>query len=249
MATFDALLDDYGEAAREKGALCTHRDPEGDNCSHQQRLTKAHDAVRGHVAAVVGVSRAAVEVIQDARAAAGLPKGASLTAAARLALAPRPQEGEAAALAREAVMEAIERTIREIDRQNKAKIPLEAQVIDYAAIQRTAIEKATKTLAARLASPLPPRDERRADDFTDVLVEVSGLIRAVAKGYEEGALFTAHDSAKRLYRMGYRKVAAPELDTCRRCGAENVVTSQAVCLACVGEPSSRSARPVSEPTP
>lgn len=71
------------------------------------------------------------------------------------------------------------------------------------------------------------------DDFIDVLLEVSGLIRDVARGHGEQELFTGHDSAKRLYRMGYRKVAEPELSTCRQCKTPDVVTSQAICIECL----------------
>lgn len=77
-------------------------------------------------------------------------------------------------------------------------------------------------------NPAPERD-----DFVDVLLEVSGLIRDVAKGYGEQELFTGHDSAKRLYRMGYRKVAAPELSECSQCKTPGVVTSQAICIDCL----------------
>lgn len=76
----DAVIWDFEEAVRQKAYFCTHRDPEGDDCSHQQALSKADRALREHIDALAGVGRAAIEVIQDARAAAGLAKGESLTA-------------------------------------------------------------------------------------------------------------------------------------------------------------------------
>jgi hypothetical protein len=215
----------------------------------------------------------------------------------RLASAPRPQEGEAAAQdeptddywqARyEGLLAKLQMTA------HRSPLNLAADVLDQQH-GMTGAARVIRFVADLLhnevdcASPLPPRDERpcsacngtgrlrdarpgemrdepdvraasprpgaeatREDDFTDVLLEVSGLIRAVAAGYEEGPVrFAAHDAAKRLYRMGYRKVAAPKLETCRRCGAEHVVTSQAVCLACVGQSAYPAPRPVrsEEPT-
>lgn len=89
----------------------------------------------------------------------------------------------------------------------------------------------------RLLSELAER-ETPADTFMPVTLELFAVVRACADGYGENMPYMGmHDAAKRLYRMGYRKVAAPELATCRRCSAESVVTAQSVCIECVGKPS------------
>lgn len=74
----DTVIELFAEAVQQKAFFCTHRDPEGDMCSHQEALAKADAALRAHIDALAGVGRAAIEVIQDARQAAGLPVGASL---------------------------------------------------------------------------------------------------------------------------------------------------------------------------
>lgn len=81
---------------------------------------------------------------------------------------------------------------------------------------------------ARLATAEADRVE--PDTFMDVLLEVSPLIQRCTEA--NGTWLGAHDAAKRLYRMGYRKVTAIELATCSKCGKEDVVTSQSICLDC-----------------
>jgi hypothetical protein len=76
--------------------------------------------------------------------------------------------------------------------------------------------------------PLTPEEKA----FVDMVVEIGALVRRVGKGYRESCGMTGHDAAKRLYRMGYRKVAEPELDRCTLCG-EMKVTSQAICIDCL----------------
>jgi hypothetical protein len=72
-----------------------------------------------------------------------------------------------------------------------------------------------------------------ACDLGEAVVEIGGLVRECATAYgEKVPYFSSHDAAKRLWRMGWRRVAEPELSTCRRCGAENVITAQAVCIDC-----------------
>jgi hypothetical protein len=76
------------------------------------------------------------------------------------ASAPRPQEGEAAALDAayrllEVEGEAWARAIREHDRDVSRPGRSDALIAGYHSLARA--------IAARLASPLPPRDERRAD--------------------------------------------------------------------------------------
>jgi hypothetical protein len=104
-------------------------------------------------------------------------------------------------------------------------------------------EHFSKLLDAMLAAAGETCDasarEPAVDQFMEIVVHGSALIRDCAKGYGEPVPWMAsHDAAKRFYRMGWRKVAPSELSTCAHCGAENVVTAQSVCIDCVGKPSS-----------
>ncbi len=75
------------------------------------------------------------------------------------------------------------------------------------------------------------------NQFMAAITEFRTVLAACAQGYGDSMPYLAvHDAAKRLYRMGWRKLAPPILDSCRRCGAENVVTVQATCIKCVGKP-------------
>jgi hypothetical protein len=96
----------------------------------------------------------------------------------------------------------------------------------------------------------PPADSplfRDGDEFVETMLELFAVVRACCDGYgEQVPHLGMHDASKRLYRMGYRRVADPELATCRHCGAPNVVTAQSVCIKCVGKPA-HPATPRSEP--
>jgi hypothetical protein len=96
-------------------------------------------------------------------------------------------------------------------------------------------EDGSHTLAWQAAKRVNAR--RSEHEFAEFVIEVSSMIRECANAYQEPVpYFGAHDAAKRLYRMGYRLVAEPELATCSRCKKEGVITSQSLCIECVRNP-------------
>jgi hypothetical protein len=105
---------------------------------------------------------------------------------------------------------------------------------------RWAINRARDMARVAIAEKLRfEASEAAGIEFADFVVEVGALYREVARAYGEPVGLAHHDVAKRLYRMGYRKVAPAELGRCRRCGRDRVVTSQSVCLECIGKPAGR----------
>ncbi len=84
------------------------------------------------------------------------------------------------------------------------------------------------------------------DGMLDMIGDLRNTLHPCAIGYGEAYPWMgAHDAAKRLYRMGWRRVAEPETGTCRHCLAEGVVLAQAICIDCVGKP----ARPARDAQP
>lgn len=69
-------------------------------------------------------------------------------------------------------------------------------------------------------------------DWIDLGAELREL--AKAEGIAPLPFLELHDMAKRLYRAGWRKVAAPEVSECRICHKQ-AVCSQARCVECIGK--------------
>lgn len=70
------------------------------------------------------------------------------------------------------------------------------------------------------------------DQFGEMLTELPPLLARLQRGLgETRSTFAGHEFAKYLYRMGYRRVEAPQTNACRRCGTETV-TAQAICIDC-----------------